>query len=181
MNNWGINDITIKLPQGGSSTSILGENNTFTGENTFNNPVTVGAPTAENHAATKQYVDTTIAGITTGLSLPATTANTEYQVPGYTFNGKQVYYKRISQRTRISTTAVNLASNVNVLISQCLSFQAYSGSTPSGEINYFPYIHTDQSVVTLSSISNNLQVQVKSGSFAGTYLVAGWIFYTKNS
>lgn len=34
--------------------------NTFTGNNTFSNPVTVGTPTANTHAATKAYVDSKI-------------------------------------------------------------------------------------------------------------------------
>ena len=35
----------------------LASNNTFSGTNTFSNPITIGTPTADTHAATKKYVD----------------------------------------------------------------------------------------------------------------------------
>lgn len=116
-----------------------------------------------------------------GLTLNPASPNTEYEVPNYTFNGKQVYYQLVGVKTRISTTAYTIASNVDRLISQSLCFQGYSGSTPSGVINYFPYIHTDNSLVVMNMSGNALRIVVQSGAFTGTYLIAGWIFYTKNS
>lgn len=41
--------------------AFLGTNQTFTGENTFEKPVSIATPTAVNHATTKKYVDDTIA------------------------------------------------------------------------------------------------------------------------
>lgn len=116
-----------------------------------------------------------------GLTLNPASPNTEYPVPNYTFNGKQVYYQLIGKKARISTTALTLATDVDRLISQCLCFQGYTGSTPTGTINYFPYIHTDQSIVTLNMSGSTLRVLTQTGSFSGTYLIAGWIFYTKAS
>lgn len=116
-----------------------------------------------------------------GLTLNPESPNTEYEVPNYTFNGKQVYYQLVGKKARISTTALTIATNVDRLISQCLCFQGYNGSSPSGIINYFPYIHTDQSIVTLNMSGSTLRVLTQSGSFSGTYLIAGWIFYTKSN
>lgn len=47
--------------EGGGDVYLAG-NNTFTGQNTFAMSVAVGAPVATQHAATKGYVDTAIAG-----------------------------------------------------------------------------------------------------------------------
>lgn len=116
-----------------------------------------------------------------GLTLNPAQPNTEYAVPNYTFNGKQVYYQLVGKKTRISTTAVTLATNVDRVISQSLCFQGYNGTTPSGTINYFPYIHTDNSVVVMNMSGSTLRIVVQTGTFAGTYLIAGWIFYTKSS
>lgn len=46
-----------------SNIALLSANNTFTGNNTFNNPVVVpNTPTASNHAASKAYVDGLVQG-----------------------------------------------------------------------------------------------------------------------
>lgn len=118
-----------------------------------------------------------------GLTLNPTSPNTEYIVPNYTFNGKQVYYQLVGKKTRISTTEYVVASNVDRLISQCLCFQGYNSKNQlSGDINYFPYIHTNGAIIVLKmNDTNDLQIVVQSGSFAGNYLIAGWIFYTKTS
>lgn len=118
-----------------------------------------------------------------GLTLNPESPNTEYEVPHYTFNGKQVYYQLVGKKTRISSTAYTVVSNVDRLISQSLCFQGYNSSNRlSGDINYFPYIHTnDARIVLKMNDTNDLQIVVQTGSFAGNYLIAGWIFYTKSN
>jgi len=60
----------------GTTLARLAANETVTGTWTFNNPVTVGAPTSDNHAATKLYVDNVVSGLDYKQSVKAaTTAN----------------------------------------------------------------------------------------------------------
>lgn len=55
---------TVEAIAGAGAYLTLGTNQTVTGNKTFNGTTIVGTPTANNHAATKLYVDNAVAGVT---------------------------------------------------------------------------------------------------------------------
>ncbi len=74
--NFGAATIAESQITDGSILARVASNETISGTWTFSNPVTVGTPTADGHAATKLYVDNVAAGVNPHAAVvAATTAN----------------------------------------------------------------------------------------------------------
>lgn len=92
-------------------------------------------------------------------------------------NGRPVYFRYVFQDTfRIDTSSRTLISEVNDVMDFNLKFQATTG----GEINFLPYVHTDNSKVYFNLSGTNLRI-IANGSYKGNYKIWGWIKYTKST
>ena len=116
-------------------------NETISGTWTFNNPVTVGTPTADSHAATKLYVDSVAAGINPHAAVRvATTANITLSglqtIDGVTLvAGDRVLVK---DQTTASQNGVYIAS------SGAWSRAADFDGTPTSEVATGDLVFVDQ-------------------------------------
>lgn len=117
-----------------------------------------------------------------GTSINPEKDNTEYELKGWTFKEKPVYYQWFNHQKRVSTTIAGLIDGVDTLLSCNLTMQGLSnGSTPSGTVYFLPYIHTNSIAVILQMNGDALQIKSQASGFAGNYQISGLIVYTKTS
>ena len=80
-----------------TKTQIRSENNTFTGTNTFTQPLTVATPTANTNAATKEYVDNRIKKRVLTITNTAGNTYTIQPTSGYEIISVMVGRKRTAE------------------------------------------------------------------------------------
>lgn len=139
----------------------LAANNTFSGTNTFNNPVVIPNPTTANQAANKGYVD----------NLLSKDINNEQLAP-FKIGTTNVYMKYIDTPIRISsnaqtTTPIPNATGINKLV-QC------NLSTWGGQV--LPWY---SGTVKLFLLVENGVLKLQSEQGAWVTGIQGVIYYTK--
>lgn len=101
--------------------------------------------------------------------------NKEYKTK-QKLNGKWIYFKYIYYDSlRISNSGTNILQNVNDIHEFCIKFQGVTGGS---EINFLPYVHTDNAKVYINMSGTNLRI-ITNGNYAGNYRFWGWVKYTK--
>ena len=152
--------ITEKLSGVADSVKLSG-NNTFTGTNTFNNPVVVPNPTQNNQAINKGYVDDLLSKDIT-----------QEQLAPFKIGSTNVYMKYINNAITVPNTngvtvAITGLPNIGKLISHSLTVDNhYILPWSEGSVN-----------LRLVLESNVLKIKADNGSWVN--MITGIVYYTK--
>lgn len=150
--------ITDKLGSAADSAK-LNSNNTFTGNNTFNNPVVVPNPTANNQATNKGYVD--------GL---LSKDITQEQLAPFKLGNTPVYMKYLNETITITNTTATAIPNcprIDILLSHSLTIDNHY---------LLPWFKSSVNVRVLLE-NNVIKIEADNGTWINN--IKGMIYYTK--
>ena len=132
----------------GAILARLASDETVSGNWTFSNPVTVGTPTLDSHAATKAYVDNAITGLDMKQSVKAATTANITLSGAQTIDGVSIV---AGDRVLVKNQTTASQNGIYVASATAWARSADADNTPAGEVTSGMYVFVEQGTTNADS------------------------------